>query len=60
MAKYEFNLSIGFVNGNRKEIIDIADEDIENLSEEELEKYLEQYWKDWSNNYIEGSFHKVK
>lgn len=61
MAKLNVSLSIGFVGGTHKDVIDIDDNEIEECkTEEELDELLGQYWLDWANNYIEGGFEIVE
>jgi hypothetical protein len=58
--KVKFSLGIGFAGENREETIFLEDlgivkgQDYE--TEEELDDLLEEAWKDWSANYIDGGW----
>ncbi|UOE77178.1 DUF7167 family protein [Parageobacillus thermoglucosidasius] len=44
----------------REEEIDIPDEELEGLSEEEIDKYIyENYYKDWLESHADMGFYKV-
>jgi hypothetical protein len=46
--KVKFFLSIGFPKATREEEIEIDPEDIDGMTEREIEDYLNQYAADWS------------
>jgi hypothetical protein len=59
MRKVTFSLGIGFANANREETftldqLGISDEDYE--TEEELNSILEEEWKIWTNEHIDGGW----
>jgi hypothetical protein len=51
--KIKATLSIGFCTANRKTEIEIDDEELEDLSEEEKDKVINEYVQNWAENYIE-------
>lgn len=60
--KVTFTLSIGYYGANQRDTFDIEDEfnfieGVDYETEEELEELLEEEWKEWSRNYIDGGFH---
>ena len=60
MAKYKFYVSTGYVGSMREEEIEIPDEELEGLSEEEIEEYIyENYYKDWLQNNTDMGFYRV-
>jgi len=54
MAQVRLTLGIGFSGANHEDIIEIPDEELEGLNEGETNEVLDDYWKDWSGNYIDG------
>jgi hypothetical protein len=59
MRKVTFSLGIGFANAIREETftldeLGISENDFE--TEEELDNLLEQEWKIWMNEYIDGGW----
>ena len=65
MITYKFTLSIGYAGAEHEEEMTIEDMDYtepewETLTEDEREEKLEEYWKDWSNNYIEGGWEIIE
>lgn len=57
---YKFTLSIGYAVGNRQEFFTAEELGItEDMSEEEIESVLDEEWRDWSNNYVDGHYVKV-
>jgi len=60
VAKYKFYVSTGYVGSRCEEVIDIPDEELEGLSEKEVDKYIyENYYKDWLENNADMGFYKV-
>ena len=55
--KYLFTLSIGFVGAEHEEEFDYPE--VDDMEPKERDKYLEQDWQDWANNYIDGGWHKI-
>ena len=60
MTTIKVSLSIGFAGDVREETIDIPDDELDGLSAEEKEDVYEGYWKEWSANYIDGSWITTK
>ncbi len=57
--KYKVTLSIGFHGAEHNDILDVCDEEIADCeTDEELQRLLDDYWKDWAWNYIDGSILK--
>ena len=54
MAQVKLTLGIGFAGANHEDTIEIPDEELEGLNEDEKNAVLDDYWKDWSANYIDG------
>lgn len=55
--KYEFYLSIGYINGH-KETFDLNFDP--SMTEEEIEEEVEQLYWDWANNYLDAGFKEVQ
>lgn len=54
--KAKVSLSIGFSGCSQDDVIEIDDDELKNCeTDEERENLLNEYWKEWSNNYIDGS-----
>jgi hypothetical protein len=65
MTKYKISFSIGFVGADREEEIDLDDlgyseSEWNKLSNSEKEEALHSYIDEWSINFIERSFKKIK
>ena len=61
MPKFNVSLSIGYANASHEDVIEIdEDEWAECETEEEREDLKNDYWRDWSNNYIDGSIYEVE
>jgi len=55
MPKIKVTLSIGYPGATHEEIIDIDDEEWAECETEEIkEELMFEYWRDWSNDYIDG------
>ena len=55
MPKIEVSLSIGFANATQTDVLDIDEiEWADCETDEEREKLMDDYWTDWSRNYIDG------
>jgi len=55
MAQVKLTLGIGFAGANHEDTIEIPDERKWRwLSEDEKNAVLDDYWKDWSANDIDG------
>jgi len=57
--KIEAYLSIGFATANHEEIIEIPDEDLEGLTKEEKDDYINECVQEWADNYIEIDWREV-
>ena len=56
-----FTLSIGYSNASHEEDVDIDDDDfLACETQEQKDRLLEEYWNDWSNNYIDGGFEVIE
>ena len=61
MAMYRFTLGIGISNAVQEDSLDIPDEEIDECADQhELEELINNYWSDWSSNYIDGGCYPVK
>ena len=54
MATYKFTLSIGYPSARVEEIFDLPE--VDDMEQDEREKYLSQVWDDWSCNYVDGGW----
>jgi hypothetical protein len=55
MPKLKVSLSIGFPGACRGDVIEIDDDEWEACdTDEKKEDLINEYWADWSNNYIDG------
>ena len=55
MPKIKVSLSIGFVNCRHEEEIDIDDDEWNDCeTDEQREELMDEYWKEWSANFIDG------
>ena len=55
MKKIRVTLSIGFAGAKHEDIIEIDDEEWDACNtDDEREDLINDYWRDWSNNYIDG------
>jgi hypothetical protein len=56
MPKIKVTLSIGVSNANQEDILEIDEAEWNKCeTEDQRDSLMNQYWKDWSDNYIEGS-----
>lgn len=53
--KVKIKASICVYGANREAIVDVSDEEIDGMSEQEIENYLDEYVREWANNFIEIS-----
>jgi hypothetical protein len=60
MAKYKFYISTGYVGADVSEIVEIPDEELEGLTESEIDKYIQQEYDMWVSNNAELSWWKVE
>jgi hypothetical protein len=60
MAKFKFYVSTGYVGSDREEVIEIPDEELEGMSESEIEDYVhENYYNEWLWSIIDATFWRV-
>ena len=58
--KIKVTLSIGYPTAKHEDILDIDDTEwSECETEEERDDLLNEYWQDWSNNYIDGGWERL-
>jgi hypothetical protein len=54
--KIKVELSIGLL-GHREDILEVPDEELENMTEKEIDDYInEEYVQVWANNYIDMGY----
>jgi hypothetical protein len=59
MAKV--TLGIGYPGANHEDEIEIDDTELaECETEAQKEKLLDEYWRDWANNYIDGGIDLIE
>lgn len=59
MAKYKFYVSTGYMGSLKEEIIDVPDEELEGMSEDEKDDYInETYYQDWLTNNADMGFYE--
>lgn len=59
MPKFKFTLGIRFHNAEHKEIVEITESELEGLDENAIENYVEDYYRDWCGNYLDGGWERV-
>lgn len=59
MAKFVFYVSTNVVGSKQEEVVEIPDEELEGLNEEERNKVVEEYYKDWLGNYSDIGWYEV-
>lgn len=52
--KVKMTLSIGLANAEQKDTLEFDDDDVKDLSPDELDKFLYEAWKDWIWEHIDG------
>jgi hypothetical protein len=60
MAKFKFHISIGKVGCFREEVVEVADEDLEGLSEIQREKFLDEELHTWLGNNCDLYYEEVE
>ena len=61
MPQIKVSLSIGLANATQKDIIDIDETEwSECETDEQREDLINEYWRDWSVNYIDGDAELVE
>ncbi|MFN6588794.1 hypothetical protein ACK3XG_06165 [Bacillus sp. TD10] len=51
-TKVRFTLGIGYVGATHDETFTLYDPKVE----KDVEQFLEEQWREWSNNYIDGAW----
>jgi hypothetical protein len=51
--KVEFSVRMHLLGCTRKSVIDVPDDELEGLSEQERDKYIDEYAQDWLWEQIE-------
>ena len=60
MPKFKVSLSIGISNAGQEDEIDIDDTEWDECeNSEQRQDLMNSYWKDWSDNYIDGYIEPV-
>ena len=55
MPKMRVTLGIGFASASQEDVIDINEDEWDAcLNDDQREELMNDYWRDWSNNYIDG------
>jgi hypothetical protein len=55
IIKVKLSLNIGLANASQEDEHEVeVDDNWNGLTEDEREEFLNEYWKDWSSNYIDG------
>lgn len=57
MAKFYFQLDTGFAGCEHEDEVEI---DVEGMSEQEIQETVENEWKDWVWNKIQGCWKKTE
>ena len=61
MAKLQVSLNIGVHNAGQEDELDIDDDELASCAtQKDREELMEQYWIDWSNNYIDGHYELIE
>ncbi|PFK62352.1 hypothetical protein COJ09_06875 [Bacillus thuringiensis] len=54
--KVRFTLSIGYAGAKHDETFTLDELGYDPKVDKDVEKFLEEQWREWSNNYIDGSW----
>ncbi len=61
MPKIKVTLSIGIANARQEDVLEINDDEWNDCdTEEERQDLMDEYWKYWSNDYIDGGVELVE
>lgn len=61
MPRVRMTLGIGLANARQEDIIDVDNEEWADCeSDIDRDNLLEQYWKDWSGDYIDGGYEVIE
>ncbi len=61
MAQLKVTLGIGVHNANQEDIIEVDDDELaECETDEQRDELFEDYWKNWSGNYIDGGYELIE
>jgi hypothetical protein len=58
--KIKISVSTGLVGSRREEEVEVPDQDLEGLSQEEQEKYLDEYAQEWLWSHIDFAWSRVE
>jgi hypothetical protein len=53
-------LSIGYADARQEEVLEIADEDLDGMTESQKDDYLRVYVQEWADNYIENWYEIIE
>lgn len=59
MRTYQYTLSIGFHGAEHEDVREFDDKELEGMTEEEIEKYVEEDYLTWRGNYLDGWFRRI-
>jgi hypothetical protein len=60
MRKYRFHLTIGYSTADHEEIVTYTAKDLSGKTEKEIERLVEDDWREWRDNYIESYYERVE
>jgi hypothetical protein len=55
--KYRYTLGVGYAKQMDERIFD--DEELDGMSDEEIEKYVNEDYEAWTSNFIDGGFERI-
>ncbi len=57
--KIKVKLSIGFHGADHEDILEIDDSELEGMTEEQIDEYLQNETQEWANEYIDCWYDKI-
>lgn len=61
MPQLKVSLSIGIHNAGQEDVLEIDQDEWDDCETQDVKDALmEEYWRDWSNNYIDGIFELIE
>ena len=61
MPKIRVSLGIGFANAEHVDELEVDQTEWDDCeTDKQRDDLMETYWRDWSNNYIDGGFELIK
>lgn len=54
--KVKFFVGVGLWKANQEEIVIIEDKNLDITDKDEVDSYLNEYLRDWANNYIQMGY----